>query len=50
LEGNIEFFLLLIFERHHSGIDDAVNIARVVVYLLEKDFKFKMSMTANAEY
>jgi len=36
--------------RHHSGIDDAVNIARVVVYLLEKDFKFKMSMTANAEY
>jgi len=36
--------------KHHSGIDDAVNIARVAVHLLEKGFKFQTSMVANAEY
>lgn len=30
--------------RHHSGIDDAKNIARIVVSLLEKDFRFNKNM------
>jgi len=27
--------------RHHSGIDDAKNLAQIVLKLLEKGFEFK---------
>jgi ERI1 exoribonuclease 3 len=30
--------------KHHSGIDDTVNIARVIEYLLQKNFSFTRSM------
>jgi len=32
--------------KHHSGIDDAMNIARVVNYLLKMNFKFTKPMVA----
>ena len=30
--------------RHHSGIDDAKNLARIVINLLESGFEFTQSM------
>ena len=30
--------------RHHSGIDDALNISKVVIKLLEAGFIFNQSM------
>ena len=36
--------------RHHSGIDDSMNIARIVIYLLQKQFKFTTSMVSYVNY
>jgi len=36
--------------RHHSGIDDTKNIARVAIYLLENGFIFKRSSISNISY
>jgi len=36
--------------RHHSGIDDTKNIAKIVLYLLEQGFEFKRSMISNISY
>ena len=33
--------------KHHSGIDDARNIAKVVVKMLELGFEFNQSMVLN---
>lgn len=35
--------------RHHSGIDDARNLAKIVLTLLEKDFEFKQTMVHNSK-
>ena len=33
--------------KHHSGIDDARNISKVVVKMLELGFEFNQSMVLN---
>lgn len=33
--------------RHHSGIDDAKNIARCALEMLERGFEFKQAMVLN---
>lgn len=34
--------------RHHSGIDDAQNIAKVAIALLEREFEFNQAMMFNS--
>jgi len=35
---------------HHSGIDDATNIARAVIKCLESDFEFTQGMVLSTSY
>jgi len=48
--GLLKLSHLELIGRHHSGIDDAMNIARVAIYLLKKDFKFVKSMVNSVTY
>ena len=36
--------------RHHSGIDDARNLAKIVIAMLDRDFEFNQAMVNNKKY
>ena len=35
--------------KHHSGIDDAKNLAKCVITLLERDYEYKQSMIHTSD-
>jgi len=43
----LEWCALELEGRHHSGIDDARNIAKVAMKLVEQGFVFNQSMVLN---
>lgn len=48
--GMLQGMNLKLDGHHHSGIDDSKNIAKVVIALLQKGFKFNKNMRTFCDY
>jgi len=46
----LELAKLELLGRHHSGIDDSINIARIAIWMMKRGINFSVKNVSHAKY